>query len=321
MTYRGVNQFPLYRALGARIYETSLDWSQVAATQPQHPSIPSDPAYTWPATVTQEINEAQRFGMRVLLQVGNAPAWANGGHQGDGWAPKDPQDYANFVQAASREYPKVHMWMVWDEPTRRGNFRPETPALSTQTRLTSAQAAAPHRYAQILDAAYRVLKRGSQANLVIGGGTYTGGLIDTQLWMENLRLPDGRPPRMDMYGHDPFSYTRPQFGATPSSFGEVQFSDLPRLESWTRTYLGHPMPLFLSQFCVPTAPDHTFNFYVNSPSIAATWVKDALAASRHAGYIYSLGWSQVHDDLPANSCGLIQENGQRKPDYYAFANN
>ena len=58
-----------------------------------------------------------------------------------------------------------------------------------------------------------------------------------------------------MYGHNPFSYTVPLFGAKPSGYGEVQFSDLPRLETWTKTYLGHRMPLFLSEFCVPTAAD------------------------------------------------------------------
>ena len=89
-----------------------------------------------------------------------------------------------------------------------------------------------------------------------------------------------------MYGHNPFSYTVPLFGAAPSGYGEVQFSDLPRLESWTKTYLGHSVPLFLSEFCVPTAADQTFNFYISPPSVAAKWVKDALVTARHAGYIY-----------------------------------
>jgi hypothetical protein len=321
VSFRGINQFPLYKSLGVRIYETSLDWSTIAASKPMHPSLPSDPAYHWPAAVTQEVLEAQRFGMRVLIQVGNAPAWENGGHSGDGWAPKDPQDYADFVRAASREYPGVHMWMIWGEPNRKGDFRPETPVPYTATKLTPAQAAAPHKYAQILDAAYVALKQGSHANIVIGGDTYTAGLIDPQQWLANLRLPSGKRPRMNMYGHDPYSYTPPLFGAKPSDYGEVQFSDLPQLESWTRLYLGHTLPLFLSQFCVPTAHDRTFGFYVDKPSVAATWVKDALVTSRHTRYIYSLGWADVHDALPVNSCGLIQQNGQRKPDFYAFENN
>ncbi len=321
LSFRGVNQFPLYHSLGARIYETELDWNTVAPQQPLDPISPSDPAYRWPLALTQEIRQAQRFGMRVLIEVSNAPAWANGGHQGPGWAPKDPATYAQFIRAAARRYPMVHMWMVWSEPNRRGNFRPETPAHYTETRLTAAQKQAPHLYAQILDAAYGTLKQLDRRNVVIGGNTYTAGLIDPQQWLANMVLPSGRRPRMDMYGHDPFSYTLPLFGAAPSGYGEVQFSDLPRLESWTKTYLGHHVPLFLSEFCVPTAVDHTFNFYVSPPAVAAKWVKDALVTARHAGYIAALGWLNVHDTLPVNACGLIQQNGTRKPDFYAFKNN
>lgn len=322
VTYRGTNQFPLYKTLGAHIYETSLDWNTVAPHKPTHPSEPDDPAYRWPASLTTEITEARKYGMRVLIQVANAPGWANGGHGGAGWAPTSPLTYAAFVQAAAREYPSVHMWMIWGEPNRKGDFRPEVPATSyTETRLTAAQKRAPHLYARMLDDAYGVLKKASGRNVVIGGDTYTAGLLDPQQWISNLKLPDGKAPRMNMYGHNPFSYTIPLFSDKPSGYGEVQFSDLRRLETWTRKYLRHPMPLFLSEFCVPTAVDQTFNFYISPPAVAAKWVKDALVTSRHAGYIAALGWVNVHDTLPVNSCGLIAENGKRKPDFYAFARN
>lgn len=322
VTWRGINQFPLYRQLGARIYEIELDWNAVARfKRPKDPTDPTDPSYHWPLALGNAIAEAQRFHMQVLLQVDNAPRWADGGHGGDGWAPKNPQDYAQFIEAAAREYPTVHLWMIWGEPNRKGDFRPETPASYKEKTLTPAQAAAPHLYARILDDAYGALKQVSRANKVIGGDTYTSGLIDPQQWIENLRLPDGRPPRMDMYGHNPFSYTLPVFGSKPSGYGEVQFSDLPELEGWTNQYLGHHVPLFLSEFCVPTAPDRTFNFYISPPSVAAKWVKDALNTARHSGYIDALGWANVRDDLPTNSCGLIQQNGTRKPDFFAFANN
>lgn len=321
LTFRGVNQFPLYRQLGAKIYETELNWNTVAVRKPHKPTSPSDPAYVWPASLTKEIAAAKRYGMRVLIQVGNAPAWANGGHGGTGWAPKNPLTYAQFIEAAARKYPSVHMWMIWGEPNRKGDFRPEVPAKYTETRLTAAQKAAPHLYAEILNDAYGVLKGLSGANVVIGGNTYTAGLIDPQQWLANLVLPDGKRPRMSMYGHNPFSYTVPLFGAAPSGYGEVQFSDLPRLEKWTKIYLGHSVPLFLSEFCVPTAADQTFNFYISPPSVAAKWVRDALVTARHAGYIAALGWVNVHDDMPLNSCGLIQQNGQRKPDFYAFEHN
>lgn len=320
-TYAGVNQFPLYRQLGARIYEVALDWSTVAPRKPKHPENPADPAYRWPAALASTIAAAENAGMRVLLQVSNAPAWANGGHHGAGWAPLHASPYAWFLKAAAREYPSVHLWMIWNEPNRAGHFQPEVGASPAQTALTGAQLAAPHLYAVMLNDAFTALKSVSGANLVIGGDTYTAGLLDPQQWIENLKLPTGAPPRMSMYGHDPFSSTLPMFDAAPSSYGQVQFSDLPRLESWTRAYLGRNLPLFLSAFCVPTAASRTFGFYVAPPSVAARWVKDALRTARHSNYIYALGWSQVHDNLPYSSCGLIGQNGVRKSDFYAFADN
>jgi hypothetical protein len=211
------------------------------------------------------------------------------------------------VQAAAREYPAVHLWMVWGEPNRAGDFKPEVGAPYTTTTLSAAQKRAPHLYAQMLNDAYGALKSQSSRNLVIGGDTYTAGLLDPQQWLANLKLPNGKPPRMSMYGHNPFSYTVPLFNQAPSGYGEVQFSDLPRLEAWTKTYLGHA--------------DQTFNFYISPPSVAAAWVKDALVTARAAGYVYGLGWVDVHDDLPVNSCGLIYGSGVRKPDYYSFADN
>ena len=126
-----------------KIYQTELDWNTVAAHKPKDPTSPKDPAYIWPATLKKQITEAQRFGMRVLIQVGNAPGWANGGHAGMGWAPKSPITYAQFVQAAARKYPSVRMWMIWGEPNRKDDFRPEVPAKYTQTRLTAPRSAHP----------------------------------------------------------------------------------------------------------------------------------------------------------------------------------
>lgn len=312
----GVNQFPLYRRLGVGIYEASLNWSVVAPTRPRHPTNPRDPAYKWPASLQAAITQASRYHMRVLLQLIFAPRWANGG-KAPNWATVDPANFADFATAASRRYPTVHLWMIWGEPTRRGNFEPIVSALPGH-RLDRAQQWAPHEYARLLDAAYGAFKQVSRRNLVIGGSTYTAGVVDTQQWIENLRLPDGRPPRMDMYGHNPFSYTAPSFSAPASPFGEVQFSDLPRLARWIDRYLRPRLPLFLSEWTIPTAADDEFNFYVD-PTVAAQWITDALRLARHWPRIYALGWVHVYDDPPVTAGGLLYANGQPKPSFEAFA--
>jgi hypothetical protein len=312
----GVNQFPLYHRLGVSVYETELNWSEVAPVRPRRATDPNDPAYRWPLSIQQAITQAHRFHMRVLLQVIFTPRWANRGMAAN-YPPGNADDYASFAAAAAHRYPSVHLWMVWGEPTRSPDFA-LTQTVPPGRPLTPAQRVAPHEYARILDAAYGALKAVSRRNLVIGGGTYSTGNIVTQQWIENLRLPDGRPPRMDMYAHNPFSAKQPSFSTPVSPFGEVQFSDLPELGRWIDRYLRPGTPIFLSEFTIPTAVDQEFDFYVD-PSVAARWITDALRLSRHWNRIYALGWIHVYDDPPISNGGLLTDTGVPKPSFAAFA--
>lgn len=318
---QGLSDFPVYQQLGASIDEASLSWMGTAPSRPTAPQDPRDPAYSWPAELDQTVAQAARYHMQVALQIQSTPPWANGGRPPN-WAPANPRDFANFAVAAARHYPSVHMWMVWSEPTRIPQFLPLT-HVQPGRKLTPRQAAAPHRYARMLDATYAALKRLNRRNKIIGGMTYTTGDITTQQWIENLRLPNGRPPRMDLYGHNPFSFRDPSFSNPPGSNGAVDFSDLPRLARWLDRYLPQPghrhLRLFLSEFTIPTAPDRDFNIYV-LPQVAAQWISDALRLMRHWPRIYALGYIHIHDDPPTSMGGLLTVDGQKKPGFFAFAN-
>ncbi|MDQ6835364.1 MAG: hypothetical protein M3016_04180 [Actinomycetota bacterium] len=311
----GRNQFPLYRKLGVRIYEVSLNWATVAPQRPRNGKNPRDPAYRWPATVRQEINLAHRYHMQVLMQLIFAPRWANHGHAAN-VPPTTPAIYGNFAKAAAREYRGVHLWMVWGEPDRTANFS-LTRTVASGRRLNAAQKRAPHLYARLIDCAYGSLKAVSKRNLVIGGSTFSTGNTVTQQWIENLRLPSGRPPRMDMYAHNPFSAKAPNFSDPASPFGVVQFSDLPELARWIDRYLHRGMRIFLSEFTIPTKPDGEFNFYVD-PEVAGRWTAGALRLSRRWKRIYALGWIHVYDAPPLSYGGLLTAQGKPKPSFYAF---
>lgn len=315
----GRSRFPIYRDLGMRIYEDRLLWSAIARSRPRHPSDPNDPAYSWPGEVRAAVREAGRYHMKVALQIIGAPRWANGGMPSD-WAPRNPYDYAHFAQAAARRYPSVHLWMIWGEPTRRVNFNPLMPA-TPFTSLDPSQQAAPHLYARMLDAAYGAIKQVSRHDLVIGGMTYTTGEISTQQWIENLRLPDGRPPRLDLYGHNPFSFREPSFADPPSPLQTIDFSDLPRLAQLVDRYLGRPgnrhPQLFISEWTVPTGPDQEFNFYVE-PALQARWITSALSLASRWPRLYDVGWIHLYDELPTSSGGLLYADGAKKPGYFAW---
>jgi hypothetical protein len=322
----GVSQFPIYHDLGVGIYEDKLNWASIAPTQPAHPADPNDPAYRWPADLDLAVSEAKRYHMRIALQVIDSPSWASG-HKQPFWAPTSPWAFATFLRAAARRYPSVHLWMIWGEPSTHFNFMPLTAERRGHS-LNRAQRVAPHLYARILDASYRSLKRESRRNLVIGGNTFVTGDISPLNWIKNLRLPNGRPPRMDLYGHNPFSSRRPSFGRPPLGFGFADFSNLPQLSGWVDRYLARPrhkrhLDLFLSELFWPTDhPNYEFNFWVTQ-STAASWLTVALRNTERWSRIYALGWFSLYDDPPNAkgdevNRGLLTWTGKRKPAYYSY---
>jgi hypothetical protein len=325
----GQSQFPIYHDLGAGIWQYPLYWRTVAPTQPADPTDPSDPAYQWPAELDQAVAEASRYRIRVMVSLLTAPAWANGGREYN-WVPTDPGQLADFMTAMSRRYPTIRLWMIWGEPTRQPNFMPLTPETPGTVKLTPDQAAAPRYYARMLDAAYGALKGVSRSNLVIGGNTFTAGDISPLNWIRYLRMPNGRPPRMDLFGHNPFTPRRPGRRAPPPTGVEVNYSDFSDLDRFIRILdgnvrdpRGRPLKIFISEFFFPT--DHAnreFMFYLDLATQAA-WLDRALRITSSWSRIYTLGWYSLYDDAPAPdglevNRGLMTYDGQRKPSYYVY---
>jgi hypothetical protein len=322
--------FDTYADLGAGLYELSINWSRIAPTRPADPTNPADPAYVWPPYVDEAITNAEQHGIRVVIEATGSAGWANGGRQWR-WAPDNPQDFADFLTAASRRWPQVRYWQVWGEPSRRPNFLP-LPRHHMGLKLTAKQRRGPEIYAQILDDSYAALKAVSPSNIVIGGNTFSGGDIKPLAYIKALRLPDGKPPRMDMYGQNPFGYRKPDLSKDlldPGS-GIADFCDLDVVAEYLDRYLSRAgrnrrLPLFLSEYMLPT--DHKnfeFNYWV-SRKTAAQWLTAALKISRSWHRIYTFGWFMLEDEAPNGegtevNRGLLTHSGKKKPAYYAYKN-
>lgn len=323
---RGVSQFPIYKDLGVGIYQMQVLWPDVARRRPGRPADPTDPAYDWPQSVDYAIGEGKKHGIEVSLQLIGSPPWANGG-RGFRWAPKSPRDFALFAKAAARRWPAVRHWQIWGEPSRANNFAPLVHEVRNRP-LSRRQARAPRLYARLLDAAYGALKSVSPRNLVIGGNTFFTGDISPRNWIRNLRLPSGRPPRMDLYGHNPFGVRRPNLRQPPSGMGFADFSDLDTLVEWIDANLragrrNRRLRLFLSEYFLPTDhPNHEFNFFVTHET-QASFLRDALRITRRYSRIYTLGWLSLYDDPPRPSGdevnrGLIDRRGRKKRAYFVY---
>jgi hypothetical protein len=321
----GASQFPIYRELGVGIFQMSIAWGAVAPTRPQNPTDPADPAYRWPAEVDAAIVEGALQGISVSILLNGSPGWANGGH-GSTHAPRRAKDFAAFAAAAARRYPAVRHWMIWGEPSKASRFQPLVPALGR--RMTPAQRRGPRHYARILDASYAALKRVNRRNLVIGGNTWTGGDVVPLNFIRAMRLPNGRRPRMDLYGHNPFTLRTPRLSRRPFGYGYADFSDLDTLVRWLdrhgyRGRRGRPLRLFLSELSIPTDhPNFEFNFWVTRAT-QARWLRAALRITRRWARIYTLGYLGLYDDPPRPdgrevNRGLITFDGRRKPAFRAF---
>jgi hypothetical protein len=309
----GSSAFPTYEALGVDVLERQLVWRDVATGRPANPRDPADPAYRWPADLDATVAEAARHGIRVALMVKGTPGWANGGRS-PARVPNRPGDYADFVVAAARRYSGVRHWMVWGEPTRVGSFEPMSPNSRRGPRL----------YAQLLDRTYAALKRVRRSNIVIGGMTWTLGVQPPTTVLKRMRLPNGRPPRLDWFGHNAFSVRFPNIRKRTYYPGLRDISDSDTyVREIRRVYrrIGLRPRLWISEFTVQSdRATRGFSFFV-SRKAQARWVTAAYRLARRNSYVAGLGWYSLLDeagDSDGLTGGLLDAGGTPKPAFAAY---
>ncbi|MHB8656860.1 MAG: hypothetical protein ACYC91_02745 [Solirubrobacteraceae bacterium] len=309
----GNSAFPTYRRLGVQVLQLDLSWADSAPRRPAHPEDPADPAYRWPASVTEAARDAGRYGIDLCLLVQRSPAWSNG-NRPPVWAPNDAGDYADFLVAASRRYPNVRLWMIWGEPNR--NLLPDFEPMPPNSPV------GPRRYAVLLQAAYEALKRAARSNTVIGGDTGSFGTVEPADFLRWMRLPDGRPPELDLYGHNPYSRRFPDLREPPYFRGGRDINDIDTLESQLTGTYHRPVRLWLSEFTISS--DHNnvaFDFHV-SRAQQARWLRAAYSLAGSVPYVAGLGWFNLIDDPPSSaehlSDGLMSSNLKPKPAFFAY---
>ncbi len=308
----GKNAFDVYAELGVDVYQHTVFWNRIAPRRPANPRNPNDPAYTWPERLDVANALAAERGINLALLVTASPPWANGGRFPN-WAPAN-DDYADFLVALNRRYPLVRYWMIWGEPNG-GAFRPNR----------SDTPAAPRRYATLLDRAYETLKAENPGNTVIGGMTFTSGRVKPADFLRWMRLPNGKPPRLDWYGHNPFSRRFPRVSDPPSvrKPSVRDFNDIDTLASEVRrTYrvLGTRPQLWLSEFTIQSGESSQAFSYYTTEKGQAQWLQRAYEIVDRQTKIAGMGWLSLVDAEREGGglWGLLRSNGARKPSFFAY---
>ena len=154
--------------------------------------------------------------------------------------------------------------------------------------------------------------------------THSAGGLSPSEWVSFMRLPSGRPPRLDWYGHNPFTTRFPNLSLTPYRPDVRDFSDIDTLAAEIRRAyrpLRRRPPLWLSEFTVQSdRGGREFIFYVSRED-QARWLTEAYRIADRTPYVKGLGWVTLLDEpeSPTSSkLGLLTHNLKPKPAYFAY---
>ena len=164
------------RSEGASLAKVFVSWREVATSRPDDPANPADPAYDF-GNLDATVRAAGEQGLRVLLGVQFAPAWAEGKKRPDSapagtWKP-DPGEFGSFMEALATRYsgsfseglgqqlPRVADFQAWSEPNLNLYLTPQ---------YKGKKLAASDHYKRLLNAAADGVRRVHSDNRVVTAG-------------------------------------------------------------------------------------------------------------------------------------------------------
>ncbi len=319
---RGVSQFPVYRDLGIQLVEMRLEWAQAARVQAGPPAGPGRPGLPV-AGGGEHGGRGERGHRHPRCAAANRLS-------GMGQRREDPELGASASPGLRRlrlrrgppvsDGPAVDGLGGADASRGLPADRPGRPGQAVERGPDGRRRTGTRG---LLDAAYGALKAASRRNLVIGGMTFTTGEVTTRQWIENLRLPNGRAPRLDLYGHNPFSAAGPEprepgvGGRERRLLGSRPAGRLDRSVSGPGPAIDQALPLGVDD---PDGGRRRVQLLRRArrsrPSGSPTGCGSPGAGSR----VYAIGWIHLYDDLPSTAGGLLDAQGNKKPGYEAWRN-
>jgi hypothetical protein len=318
------------QAAAAETVEFGAAWSAIAPTRPKRPVDPGDPAYRWDS-VDAAVRDADARGLRVVLQLTNAPRWAEGRSRrrnapAGTWRP-DARAYGQFAEAAARRYsgsyvpagasqplPRVRTWQLWGEANIFTNLNPQWVRRKGRWRIES-----PGIYRALLNAGYRSIHGVQPDALVLTAGSAPFGDVrpsgrriqPVTFWRKVLCIAGRRcTAHFDGLAHDPYSVGSPQRRALNRN--DVSIPDMRKLTRVLRAAArrGTVRPRRSKQLWVTEVS------YDSSPPDPdgvparrhARWVAETLEILWRAG-VDGVVWFQIRDAAPDPSYGATYQSG------------
>ncbi|HET7568815.1 MAG TPA: hypothetical protein VFJ91_12540 [Gaiellaceae bacterium] len=286
--------------LGVKMVRVTLRWDEIAPTKPANARDPYDTHYRWNAYELALKGLHERH-IPALVTIWGSPRWANGGHPAN-WLPKS--GFGNFAYAASKRFPWVHLWTVWNEPNARRFSWPVSPKLYVR---------------RLLNPAHALLHQASRANKVAGGVT------------SPRRSPSGMAPlafmagmhrwhaKLDAYAQNPYpgSPRETPYRDPCSWCRTLTMARLPQLRSDVTRYFGYK-PIWLTEYGYQTnPPDRIFGV---SKALQARYVGEAALRVWQQARVTILIHFMVEDEIGIGGwqSGFFTRYGAQKPSFRAF---
>lgn len=289
----------------------------------QAASDPEDPAYDW-TWLDERVAAIGRAGLRPLLVLYAAPAWAQEEERGRRLLAPVPGDFAAFAAAAARRYDgtdalrqRVRYWQIWNEP----NY---------PTFFTSVDGR--RRYRVLVNAAYSRIHAVASDNVVVAGGLspFATEAGDAPLAFMRGMLCMSRhvPPRptcaarssFDVWAHHPYTSGGPTHSALSPE--DVSMGDLPEmrrlLRAAERAHHIRPRgrtPFWVTEFSWDTNPPDPRGVNVK---LHGRWVAEALYRMWRNGVTLAV-WFELRDIPSTRDWGVFGQGGlfYRTGDLYA----
>jgi len=288
--------------LGVGTVRFTLVWSEVARKKPANARNPNDPAYDW-SQFDPVLKGLHARGITPIVTLYGAPRWSNGGHAPN-WLPRS--GFGSFAYAASKRYPWVRLWTVWNEPNTRVFSIPVSPSLYVR---------------RLLNPAHALLHAANRRNVVAGGVTSprkSPSGVSPTAFMTGMRAAHAR---LDAYAANPYPSrkTETPFHDPCSHCTTLTMAHLPQIRSLVTRLFGARTPLWLTEYGYQTnPPDRILGV---SPARQATFIgQAALRVWEQPGTTVLIHFLvQDEPSLGGWQSGLFSVGGTAKLAYHAFA--
>ncbi|MGK2870606.1 MAG: cellulase family glycosylhydrolase [Mycobacterium sp.] len=289
----------------------SMGVTQVRMFVPWRAVEPAPGAYNW-ADVDKVVDAAEERGIAVLGAVTSTPTWASDVQDSAYGAPRDPQDFGNFMGALASRYgagagdpetARISAYEIWNEPQSFVFWSPRPD---------------PAAYTEILKAGYDAVKAVDPSGTVVGGvvtaGLSWGGVnINPVEFVEGMYAA-GAAGHFDALSYHPYNYDWKFGDGAGNAISAV--GQLEAMQALMAQYGDGEKDVWTSEYGLPTS-------YV-SEAQQAEFIDDFMATwSEHDGtgpmFIYSLvdrnsastdvedTWGLFRDDYtPKQAAGTVQ---------------